>query len=216
MIYQNKILTFARRNAYSHHCMRIMLRFRRLLMLLPLIIVSQNFPALETDTRQAAADRCSENPPASSVNRGVSYHYCGWDFTGGAADLEAMAPRLAWTYNWSSRPVDCPDGKGVGDHKAFRDGTVEFVPMVWGLVDAGNACDSGGPCFRIDARDGGAACKKVCRDGEGKFDPDGECWPCYHQAVSRDGFLKDVPAGAPHLPGYNEPNFKEQADLTPD
>jgi len=44
----------------------------------------------------------------------------------------------------------------------------------------------------------------------------GACYACLHEPVSRADFLADVPPGAKHLLGYNEPDFKEQAHLSPD
>ncbi len=152
---------------------------------------------------------------AQSPKRGAAYHFCGWRFSQGKADLDAMKERLAWYYNWSSRPLECPDGKGVANTTALQSGQVEFVPMVWGLVDDGEACESGGACFRVDERTGGGRCKDACEAVGWSFAPDGPCYACYHEPISRQAFLQDVPKGAKHLLGYNEPNFKEQANLTP-
>jgi len=147
--------------------------------------------------------------------RGAAYHFCGWPFNEGAADLEAMVPGLSWYYNWSSRPLSCSDGHGVGTHPLLAFGTVEFVPMAWGLIEGGAACDDGGACFRVDERSGGEPCAEVCGESDWSFDPAGACYACYHDGVSRQEFLDDVPTRAKYLLGYNEPNFKEQANLTP-
>ena len=97
--------------------------------------------------------------PAESLKRGAAYHFCGWGFEQSPKDLEAMHPGLSWYYNWSSRPMTCPDGSGIGNHPLRTSGRVEFVPMAWGLVDDGEACESDGPCFRVDERLGGARCQ---------------------------------------------------------
>ncbi len=149
------------------------------------------------------------------AKRGVAFHFCGWKTSRGEADLRAMLPGLSWYYNWSSRPLTCPDGSGVGDSSVLTKEVVEFVPMAWGLVDDGRGCDSGGPCFRVDERSGGEICGDACKAQDWSFDPEGECYRCYHEGVSREAFLDDVPMGAKHLLGYNEPNFKQQANLTP-
>ena len=104
---------------------------------------------------------------------------------------------------------------GVGGSPILADGLVEYVPMAWGLVKDGADCERGGPCFRVDERNGGAPCKSVCEKVDWSFQPDGPCYACYHEGISREAFLNDIPAEAKHLLGYNEPNFKEQADLTP-
>lgn len=153
--------------------------------------------------------------PAQSQKRGAAYHFCGWRFSQGEADLDAMKGRLAWYYNWSSKPLECPDGHSVKEAAALKSGQVEFVPMVWGLFKEGEACESGGACFRVDERAGGGRCREVCEGVQWSFDPDGPCYACHHESVSRQAFLDDVPANARHLLGYNEPNFKEQANLTP-
>lgn len=154
-----------------------------------------------------------------SDRRGVAWHFCGWDVSGGEADLEAMRPDLAWYYNWSSRPMECPDGTGVVDARALQpgaDGGVEFVPMAWGLVDDGAACDDGDACFRVDARDGGAACEAACAGEHGPdYGPGHACWECLHEPISRDELLADIPGGSEWLLGFNEPNFREQAGISP-
>lgn len=152
--------------------------------------------------------------PAESVKRGVAYHYCGWSFTRGASDLHALEDGVAWTYNWSSRPLTCSGGRGVAG--ALPGSGVEFVPMLWGLVDDGAACEAGGSCFRVDERSGGERCAPICEANGWSFAPDGPCWSCYHEPVSREEALADIPPGARYLLGYNEPNFKEQANLTPE
>ena len=153
--------------------------------------------------------------PATSRKRGVAFHYCGWPFSEGRADLEAMRPGLAWTYNWSVRPLTCADGHGVG--AALGDGApvVEFVPMAWGLVDAGARCAEGGLCFRVDERDGGAACRAVCEASGWSMEASGGCYACLHEGITRDEMVAEIPEGAAYLLGFNEPNFKEQANLTP-
>ena len=149
-----------------------------------------------------------------SAKRGAAYHFCGWPFVSGEADLRAMQQGLAWTYNWSSRPLTCAAGDGVD--QTIGKTSVEFVPMVWGLVDDGAACAAEGPCFRVDERNGGVRCRKVCEANDWSFNPNGACYACYHEPVSRGAFVADVPTGSKHLLGFNEPNFKEQANLSPE
>ena len=153
--------------------------------------------------------------PTESPKRGAAYHFCGWGFEQSPKDLEAMYPGLSWYYNWSSRPMACPDGSGVGNHPLLTSGRVEFVPMAWGLVDDGEACETGGLCFRVDERLGGARCQAICAENGWSFHADKPCYQCYHEGISREAFLQDVPDNARYLLGYNEPNFKEQANLTP-
>ena len=162
---------------------------------------------------QASEPACEPIIEEQSEKRGAAYHFCGWPFTGGEADLAAMQPGLAWTYNWSAGPLECPDGKGVG--AAMDSSETEFVPMAWGLVDQGAACAEGGPCFRVDILDGGDSCQEACNASNWSFDPAGDCYACYHAPISRQEFLARIPAGSKHLLGYNEPNFKEQANLEP-
>lgn len=154
---------------------------------------------------EPAADR-------RSPKRGVAYHFCGWDESGGRADLDALRPGITWTYDWSHRPMDCADGRGVGD--ALAGAGVEFVPMIWGLVDGGAACATGGPCFRVDHPGGGHACDAACAAGD--RGPGSACYECRHLAVSRETLAAEIPAGARYLLAFNEPNFVEQANLTPE
>jgi hypothetical protein len=153
--------------------------------------------------------------PATSPKRGVAYHFCGWPFSEGEADLDAMRAGLSWYYNWSSKPLECADGLGVGTSPAIESGSVEFVPMVWGLIEGGEGCAAGGPCFRVDERGGGLRCREICEASNWSFDPDGACYACYHEGISREAFLADVPPTSRYLLGFNEPNFKEQANLSP-
>ena len=146
---------------------------------------------------------------------GAAFHFCGWPFSQGESDLQAMVPGLSWYYNWSSKPMECADGHGVGKSEFITSGQVEFVPMAWGLIGEGEDCAKGGPCFRVDERGGGASCQEVCAKTNWSFHPDGACYGCYHEGISREQFLKDIPPQAKYLLGYNEPNFKEQANLTP-
>ena len=39
--------------------------------------------------------------------------------------------------------------------------------MAWGLVDDGEACETGGLCFRVDERLGGARCQAICAEMAG-------------------------------------------------
>lgn len=155
--------------------------------------------------------RCRDTPV--SAKRGAAYHFCGWEDSLGTTDLEALDQGLAWVYNWSSQPMACPDGSGVA--KALAAGPVEFVPMAWGLVEDGAQCEAGGPCFRVDERSGGAVCRPACEADGWSMRPDGACYACLHEGIDRQAFLDGVPANARYLLGYNEPNFKEQANLTP-
>lgn len=147
--------------------------------------------------------------------RGVAYHFCGWDSVEGATDLSELQPGLRWYYNWSSMPLRCDDYTGVGSVSAITSGTVEFVPMAWGLANKGEQCAEGGPCFLVDERRGGVSCPEVCAEVDWSMRSDGPCYACYHESVSRSDFMHDIPPNARHLLGYNEPNFKEQANLTP-
>lgn len=160
----------------------------------------------------AAAD---DAETTRTSKRGVAWHFCGWGQEDPAADLETIRAGASWYYNWSSRPMRC-DGSVID--QLDEEGALEFVPMAWGLFDGGAACDDGGPCFLVDERDGGERCAAICDavpDG-GLFGPGQACYDCYHEPVSRDAFVADIPASARYLLGYNEPNFKEQASLTPD
>lgn len=159
-------------------------------------------------------------PPAVSMERtekrGMAWHFCGWGQEDPAADLSTLRQGASWTYNWSNQPMACEGG--VADQLVGVPGApdLEFVPMVWGLVDDGAACDVGGPCFRVDERQGGVSCAEPCgRDDLGPFAPGQACYDCYHESVTRDAFVEGVPSSARYLLGYNEPNFKEQASLTP-
>lgn len=162
------------------------------------------------DGAKASAAIAPDDP-----KRGVAYHFCGWPFCRGEGDLAGMTPGLSWYYNWSSKPMDCADGTGVGTSKLITEGAVEFVPMAWGLVDDGRACESGGACFRVDERAGGTACQAPCEASGWSFRPDSPCYLCLHEGISRDAFVRDIPKTSRYLLGFNEPNFQEQANLTP-
>ena len=56
-------------------------------------------------------------PPAAVGKRGVAYAFRS------QADLDALTPEVGWWYNWSYKP----DAPLAG---------VEFVPMVWGRIQA--------------------------------------------------------------------------------
>jgi beta-glucosidase len=159
----------------------------------------------------AGGRRCEDAPV--SEKRGAAYHFCGWEHSLGTTDLAAVDHGLSWVYNWSSQPMACPDGTGVAE--ALANGPVEFVPMAWGLIDGGSQCETGGPCFRVDERSGGAICRPICEEDSWSMHPDGACYACLHEGVDRPSFLDGIPANARYLLGYNEPNFKEQANLTP-
>ena len=171
--------------------------------------------SIQPPSEHSPVGSVEQDPPASAGKRGAAFHFCGWPFSKGEADLRALVPGLSWYYNWSSKPLECPDGMGVAGSPMLADGLVEFVPMAWGLVNDGTECEKGGPCFRVDERSGGTPCKSVCEKVGWSFHPESPCYACYHEGISREAFLKDIPAQAKHLLGYNEPNFKEQANLTP-
>ncbi|MEO0323559.1 MAG: glycosyl hydrolase, partial [Myxococcota bacterium] len=182
---------------------------------LPLLLVLACSPASEL--RPAAPGERVGSADATRAKRGVAYHFCGMAGARGEADLRAMQDDLGWTYNWSERPHACGDGPSV--EGALSAAGVEFVPMVWGLVDGGRHCESGGPCFRVDNPGGPAACDAVCGDifAEGEMGGPGDaCWECMHQPISRDDFIARVPDGARWLLGFNEPNFQGQSALTPE
>ena len=165
---------------------------------------------------QAQAVSAPNTPARAPSKRGVAYHFCGWDSVEGPTDLEALQPGVGWYYNWSSTPMRCEDGQGVGGHSALTNGAMEFVPMAWGLAEQGAQCANGGPCFLVDERKGGVSCPDACAEVDWSMRSDGPCYACYHEPISRDAFLADIPDTAQHLLGYNEPNFKEQANLTPE
>lgn len=156
----------------------------------------------------------SPEGPSRSPKRGVAYHFCGMQQARGVADLAPMQDAISWTYNWAERPHACGDGPSV--EGALAEAGVEFVPMAWGLVDGGAACDEGGPCLRVDNPAGPDACADACAGGAaGAGGPEGACWACFHQPVTREAFTAAIPEGARWLLGFNEPNFHEQANLTP-
>ena len=75
-------------------------------------------------------------------------------------DLVVLAPSVTWYYDWGVEPPAVSQGQLSG---------IEWVPMCWGAVNAGDVAG-------IEAR---------------------------------------IPAGSKYLLGFNEPNFKSQANLTP-
>ncbi len=75
-------------------------------------------------------------------------------------DLVILAPSVTWYYDWGVEPPAVSQGQLSG---------IEWVPMCWGAVYAGDVAG-------IEAR---------------------------------------IPAGSKYLLGFNEPNFKSQANLTP-
>lgn len=193
------------------------------LLLLVFLSVIQACGATSKQATEAPSAATSDATPftpekahSPSEKRGFAYHFCGWDSVEGATDLAALQPGTHWYYNWSSTPMRCEDGTGVRDHPALTEGTVEFVPMAWGLANHGEACADDGPCFLVDERKGGVSCSEACAPVDWSMRSDGPCYGCYHEPVTRQEFLQDIPENARHLLGYNEPNFKEQANLTPE
>jgi hypothetical protein len=75
-------------------------------------------------------------------------------------DLAVMAPSVTWYYDWGVAPPTVSQGQLSG---------IEWVPMCWGAVYAGDVA----------------------------------------------GIEAKIPAGSIYLLGFNEPNFKSQANLTP-
>ena len=75
-------------------------------------------------------------------------------------DLAVMAPSVTWYYDWGVAPPAVSQGQLSG---------IEWVPMCWGAVYAGDVA----------------------------------------------GIEAQIPAGSIYLLGFNEPNFKSQANLTP-
>ncbi len=75
-------------------------------------------------------------------------------------DLVILAPSVTWYYDWGVEPPAVSQGQLSG---------IEWVPMCWGAVYAGDVAG-------IEAR---------------------------------------IPAGSKYLLGFNEPNFKSQANITP-
>ncbi len=187
--------------------------------LVPLVLALGCASAAQTapERRPVGAAESPRSADALRSKRGVAYHFCGLAGARGESDLRLMQEGLGWTYNWAERPHACGDGPSVED--ALARAGVEFVPMVWGLVDEGRHCASGGPCFRVDNPGGPEACDEACGDifAEGEMGGPGDaCWECFHQPISRDDFAARVPEGARWLLGFNEPNFQGQSALTPD
>ena len=58
--------------------------------------------------------------PRSACKRGIAYGHHSND------DLAALAPTVAWSYNWAYTP---DDELGAGAHDTLG---VEYIPMVWG------------------------------------------------------------------------------------
>jgi len=134
---------------------------------------------------------------AKSYKRGTVYHFCGWPSSGGYTDFHLLKGGIDWYYNWSSKELLCTDGNSISSsgylNSSDPQNGVEFVPMVKGLADFGIACGSGGPCFVVDARDGGAT----------------------PEQISIQQMSADIPYGSHYLLSYDGPNFLSQANLTP-
>ncbi|MGI4835344.1 MAG: glycosyl hydrolase [Janthinobacterium lividum] len=94
------------------------------------------------------------------TKRGEAYGY------NSAADLRALAPGVAWWYNWAPTP------DAAGAATAYQALGVEYVPTQW------NGSLDGSP-------------------------------------VTADNLAAKIPAGTQYLLGFNEPNFRSQANLTP-
>lgn len=101
----------------------------------------------ETDTDCGGVCQACDVAPARSSKRGVAYSFCEGDNADGQADLDLLqgGPEpdsgISWYYNWGAAPDQCLVSTGAVNTQ------VEYVPMTWGLTDAGAACDSGGVCF---------------------------------------------------------------------
>lgn len=118
--------------------------FRRLLIL----------ALVTTSLAHAQAQRARGN------KRGMAYGYHS------AADLQALAPGVAWWYNWAT----APDGTGAAT--AYQRLGVDYVPMQW----------------------------------NGNLD---------RAPVTAATLGPRIPTGSSYLLGFNEPNFRDQANLTP-
>ncbi|NML65380.1 T9SS type A sorting domain-containing protein [Hymenobacter sp. RP-2-7] len=95
-----------------------------------------------------------------SAKRGEAYGY------NSAADLRALAPGVAWWYNWAPTP------DATGAASVYQALGVEYVPTQW------NGSLDGSP-------------------------------------VTADRLDAKISAGVQYLLGFNEPNFRSQANLTP-
>jgi hypothetical protein len=97
------------------------------------------------DSGQTQPDAAAPNADPRSSKRGVAYDFCNGYGARGQSDLDLLRQGsephsgITWFYNWGAAAGACLDGSG--------DPPVEYVPMVWGLTDAGSACESGGVCF---------------------------------------------------------------------
>jgi hypothetical protein len=191
---------------------------------------------------EAAVFRNQGGTGDKSFKRGLPFHYCGWPDSRGGADLDAVKSGITWYYNWGSGPLECNDGAAndsghsVKSHSAinkYDDATngVEFVPMVWGFDHAGAGCADAnndkipdGACYLVDNNKGSDYCFRAggeCTDAQSngsddtRFNPTSPCWQCLHEKVTHTQLVSRIPAGSRYLLCGNEPNFYEQASMTP-
>jgi hypothetical protein len=142
--------------------------------------VFYNSSAQHLDVAPENVATVSSASSTKSNKRGSAYHLCGWSVSGGQNDINAIKGGTSWTYNWSDHPGSCVSGSSD-----LSNGTLEFVPMAWGVSKVS------GKNFHIDNVDGNAT------------------------DVSIAQMEADIPSGAKYLLGFNEPNFAAQSNLTP-
>jgi hypothetical protein len=163
----------------------------------------------------------------------------------GNLELDALKGGITWFYNWGAQPHLCNDsaandsGNSVAGNTSidnFADGRtgIEFVPMIWGFaygashngVAGANCADSNndqipdGPCFRVDNIKGPAYCQRAggpCAgvDPELAQNPKHPCYECEHEVIDYNTLLNRIPLGSKYLLVVNEPNFYEQASMSP-
>lgn len=168
------------------------------------------------EEREATFGDPVESTMERTNKRGMAWHFCGWGQEDPDADLATLRQGVTWTYNWSNQPMACEGGVADQLSGVAGEPDVEFVPMAWGIVGEGEGCETGDLCFRVDERLGGERCGEICAGDElGLFAPGQACYDCYHESVTREEFVAGIPSDARYLLGYNEPNFKEQASITP-
>ena len=99
----------------------------------------------KASSQAGAGDTADAGPDHDqrSAKRGVAYDFCKGFGAKGQSDLDLLAmggaagSGISWYYNWGAHAGAC----------LTPDEAAEYVPMVWGLTDGGNACASGGVCF---------------------------------------------------------------------
>jgi hypothetical protein len=179
------------------------------------------------------------------VSCGQSAFPTGVNDSRGSLELDAIKGGVSWFYNWGAQPHLCNDATvndathSVNNNASidnFADGTngIEYVPMIWGFaygashagVPGANCADTNndqipdGPCFRVDNIKGPAYCQRVggpCAgvNGETAQNPGNPCYECEHEVIDYNTLLSRIPIGSKYLLGINEPNFFEQASMSP-